>query len=226
MRRVVILQSAYIPWKGYFHLARCADLFIFHDDLQYTYQDWRTRNQIITPAGPTWLTIPAGKNIDRLICEVEVEDQGWKKKHRRQLSQYYGKAPFFRHYQDLLDFLYDNDVTNLAEFNQRAIRHLASMLGIETEFSDSRAYKPSGSKTERLIDILTKAKATQYISGPAAKAYIDPALFDQAGIELTYFEYPAYREYPQIYQPFCHEVSILDLMFHVGTDAPRYIWDA
>jgi hypothetical protein len=221
---VVILQSNYIPWKGYFDLIHDADLFVFLDDVQFTSRDWRTRNKIVTPAGTTWLTIPAGSDTKRLICEVEVRDQGWKPKHRNLIEINYRKAPHFQRYAGLLDFLYDNDETNLSAYNQRAIRYISSLLGIDTEFSDSRRYGAEGRKTERLIQILAKAGATRYISGPAAKDYIDEGLFAEAGIELIYKQYPEYPAYPQRGPEFDPYVSIVDLLFNTGSDAPRYIW--
>jgi len=73
-----------------------------------------------------------------------------------------------------------------------------------------------------LIDLLTRVGATKYLSGPAAKDYIQPELFDQAGIELEYIEYD-YPAYPQFYPPFDPQVSIIDLLFMTGSDALRYI---
>ncbi len=35
--------------------------------------------------------------------------------------------------------------------------------------------------------------------------------------------YDGYPEYPQLYPPFEHRVSVLDLLFNVGEAAPRYI---
>ena len=57
-KRVAILQSCYIPWKGYFDLIHMVDEFILYDDVQYTRRDWRNRNQIKTAQGKQWLTIP------------------------------------------------------------------------------------------------------------------------------------------------------------------------
>jgi hypothetical protein len=68
MKKIAILQSNYIPWKGYFDVIKKSDLFIFHDDLQYTKGDWRNRNKIKTSNGLEWLTIPCGTNEKRLIC--------------------------------------------------------------------------------------------------------------------------------------------------------------
>ena len=130
--------------------------FVFHDDLQYTHSDWRNRNKIITAAGATWITIPVGRSEKRLICEVEVKDQKWKAKHKQLIEHNYRRAPFFEACKPLLTFLYDNDITSLSDFNQHAIKHIAHLLGITTEFTDSRLLAVDGKKTERLIKILHK----------------------------------------------------------------------
>ncbi|NQU26386.1 MAG: WbqC family protein [Candidatus Nealsonbacteria bacterium] len=222
-RTVVLLQSSYIPWRGYFHLVNKADIFVFHDDLQYTHSDWRNRNKIKTASGWSWLTIPAGRNEKRLISEVEVDDLSWKGKHRRAIEQNYCKAPHFEGYAHVLDYLYANDITNLAMFNQRAIRFIATLLGISTTFLDSRTLNAKGQKTDRIVDIMLKLGATKYLSGPSARSYIEPGQFEAAGIQLEYITY-RYPEYSQLYPPYCPQMSILDLLFMTGPEAPAYIW--
>jgi hypothetical protein len=223
-KKVAILQSNYIPWKGYFDLIHDVDLFIFYDDVQYTHSDWRHRNKLMTRDGPRWLTIPAGHDLKRLICEVEIPDQSWKEQHRSIIEQNYREAPFIEESQPLLDFLYANPITNLSDYNQRAIRHLSNILGIRAEFIDSRLLGVNGRKTERLIGILESVGATKYISGPSARDYIDEPMFAEAGIELVYKEYPAYPAYQQCFPPFSPFVTILDLLMNVGPEAARYIW--
>ncbi|BCT69192.1 WbqC family protein [Nitrosospira sp. NRS527] len=223
-KKVAILQSNYIPWKGYFDLIHDVDLFIFYDDVQYTHSDWRHRNKLMTRDGPRWLTIPAGHDLKRLICEVEIPDQSWKQQHRSIIEQNYRNAPFIEESQPLLDFLYANTITSLSDYNQRAIRHLSNILGIHTQFADSRLLGVNGRKTERLIGILESVGATKYISGPSARDYIDEPMFVEAGIELVYKEYPAYPPYRQCFSPFSPFVTILDLLMNVGPEAPRYIW--
>ena len=223
-RQVAILQSSYIPWKGYFDLIHDVDLFIFYDDVQYTHSDWRNRNKLLTRNGPRWLSIPAGHNLKSLICEVEIPDQRWKQQHKSIIEQNYRSAPFIKESRPLLDFLYENSITNLSDYNQRAIKHLSDILGIQTQFTDSRLLGINGRKTERLIGILEKVGATKYISGPAARDYIDESLFAEAGIELLYKEYPPYPPYRQCFNPFSPFVTVLDLIFNVGADASQYIW--
>jgi hypothetical protein len=223
-RRVAILQSNYLPWRGYFDLIHDVDLFIFYDDVQYTHSDWRHRNKLMTRDGPRWLTIPAGHDLKRLICEVEISDQSWKGKHRSIIEQNYRNARFIKETQSLLDFLYENSITNLSDYNQRAIKHLSDILGIRTQFTDSRLLAVTGRKTERLIGILEKVGATTYISGPSARDYIDESMFIEAGIQLVYKEYPAYPAYQQCFSPFSPFVTVLDLLLNMGLEAPCYIW--
>lgn len=55
---IAILQSNYNPWKGYFDLIALADIFVIYDEVQYTKNDWRNRNHIITLQVVQWITIP------------------------------------------------------------------------------------------------------------------------------------------------------------------------
>jgi hypothetical protein len=226
-KKAAILQSNYIPWKGYFDIIHDVDLFIFYDDVQYTKNDWRNRNKIKTPAGVKWLTVPTGSSLNRLTCEVKLTTPTWQKKHWKTIQQYYGKSPFFSLYKEFFQEVYLGQQWNgLSELNQFLIQHIANdFLGIKTQFTDSRQYGGSQyTKTERLINLLVKTNAQVYVSGPAAKDYLDENLFKQNNISLIYKNYSNYPIYQQLYPPFTHEVSIIDLLFSCGTDAPYYIW--
>jgi hypothetical protein len=105
------------------------------------------------------------------------------------------------------------------------IEHIArDFLGIQTEFQSSSEYTVSGRKSARLLDLVKQAGADVYVSGPSARSYLDEAAFHDAGIRIEYIDYAGYPEYPQPHPPFVHEVSVLDMLFHVGRDAPYYIW--
>ena len=84
-------------------------------------------------------------------------------------------------------------------------------------------YGGKGNKTERLVEICTRMGASEYLSGPLAKSYIEPDQFSAAGITLTFFDYAGYPEYPQLYPPFDHFVSVIDLLVHTGPEALRYL---
>lgn len=226
-KKAAILQSNYIPWKGYFDIIHDVDLFIFYDDVQYTKRDWRNRNRIKTDRGAKWLTIPVGKDTNRLICEVAVDNHEWGLSHWKALKHYYAKAPYFSLYEETLKKIYlEMKWTGLSQLNQFIIQLISTeILKLQTVFKNSRDYSPQGGRNERLIDILTKANADCYLSGPSGKNYLDERLFQKANIEVTYKDYSGYPEYPQFHLPFIHEVTILDLLFHVGPQASDYIWE-
>jgi hypothetical protein len=227
---VVILQSNYVPWKGYFDLIHDADKFVFYDCVQYTKNDWRNRNVIYTRNGKQWLTIPVSASaVKGSIDEVSLDDDSWQELHFRTLLYGYKRAPFFEQLLELMeDYLQRKKWKSLSQLNQYLIPTISKKLGCTTEFIDSRELSPDGDRLERLIDILTKLGATRYISGKAASSYImgHEHLFQENGIELVYKEYPNYMPYRQLAMPFENGVSILDLVANLKWDnIPNHIWN-
>lgn len=226
MKRIAIVQSCYMPWKGYFDLINSVDEFILYDDRQFTRRDWRNRNKIKTPQGLIWLTIPVvakGRYTQR-IDETRVSDPKWAERHWRTISNNYAAAPFFGDYREWLEDLYlgsNEDLLSLV--NRRFLDEICGRLGISTRLTWSTDYQAEGSATDRLVALCRAAGATHYLSGPAARDYIVHEKFDEAGIELEYFDYSGYPEYDQLYPPFDHAVTVVDLMFSVGADAPHFM---
>lgn len=225
-KRVAILQSNYIPWKGYFDIINQVDEFILYDDRQYTRRDWRNRNLIKTPRGLQWLTIPVhvkGRYTQR-IDETLISDAQWAARHWRTIDQTYSRAPHFEMYRDTIRGLYEASVEpRLSDVNRRLLEGISRVLGVRTRFAWSTDYEARGDRTERLVSICQSAGAGEYVSGPSARAYIEEAQFRDAGIRLTYVDYAGYPEYQQLYEPFEHGVTILDLLFNVGPKAAAYM---
>lgn len=225
---VAIVQSNYIPWKGYFDLINRVDEFILYDDVQYTRRDWRNRNRIKTPKGVQWLTIPVqvkGKYF-QAIREVEVSNFEWANSHWKSLYHNYKPSPFFAKYSPYFEQLYATiPSTFLSEINYQFIRLICKLLEIETAITWSMAYQIEGIEdpTDRLISLCQQAGATHYLSGPLAKNYMDEIKFREAGIELHYMDYGGYPEYQQLYGPFEHAVTVLDLLFNIGDNAQSYM---
>lgn len=223
MKKVAILQSNYIPWKGYFDMIAAVDEFILYDDMQYTKNDWRNRNLVKTPQGLQWLTIPVGQDINRRIRDVKVEGN-WQSKHWKTLEANYGRADFFPEIASWLKPLYlEENYTRLSEVNRRFIEAICYRLGITTVITNSWDYVLSDGQTERIADLCRQAGATEYISGLAAKNYIDERIFADSGVKLTWFDYTGYPEYSQLWGEFAHGVTILDLLFNCGEDAARFL---
>jgi hypothetical protein len=224
MRTVAVLQSNYIPWKGYFDLINSVDLFIFYDDVQFTKNDWRARNKIKTPDGLKWITIPCGFKSNKLIYEIDLPVSDWQNKHWNLIEENYSKAPYFNLYKKFFENIYLNQKwKNLSELNQFLIKNISfNFLNIKTQFDDSRNYNIQGKGEDRLINLLKKVNTTKYISGPSAKAYISNNKFVSEGIHLEWMNYDNYPEYSQLYPPFQHAVSIIDILFNTGPNAENF----
>lgn len=227
VKTVAIVQSNYIPWKGYFDLVNLADQLVLLDDVQFTRRDWRNRNRIKTAQGPIWLTIPVevkGK-YHQTIRETRAADSTWGARHLNSLRHSYARAPHFREYEPVLEALYAEAASEsfLSAINRVFIEAVCELLGIESEISTSADFTLVDEPTKRLVSICRQAGADRYLSGPSARAYLDEELFRRDGIEVAYMDYDGYPEYPQLHPPFEHAVSIVDLLVHTGPDARRYL---
>lgn len=224
-KKIIITQSNYIPWKGYFDAFQLVDEWVILDEVQYTRRDWRNRNMLKTPKGLQWLSIPVenkGKFFQK-ISETHSTDNHWRSLHWNTWRQYYTKAPFFKQYRDELEHLYlGSKERNLSVINRTFSEAILKALEIPLKIrSDSDFVVTTTDATERLIQICVQCGASDYYSGAAAKNYLNEALFEQHHIRLHYLDYSAYPTYPQLYGDFVHNVSALDLLLNVGGAAAK-----
>ncbi|MEO8664096.1 MAG: WbqC family protein [Ignavibacteria bacterium] len=226
MKKILITQSNYIPWKGYFDSINMVDEFILYDDMQYTRRDWRNRNQIKTKDGLKWLTIPVevkGKYFQK-INETRISENDWGEKHWHTIVHNYSKSKYFNEYKKIFEELYlDYKEDNLSKVNRRFLETVCGILDIKTPMRSSSEFELLDEKTERLVDICKKSGATDYYSGPAAKDYMNEDLFKKENIKVHYFDYSGYPVYEQHHGEFSHSVSILDLIFNEGPDAKKFM---
>jgi hypothetical protein len=225
-KRVAIIQSNYIPWKGYFDIINSVDEFIIFDDARYTRQDWRNRNKIKTPNGTRWLTIPVTFHYNSLqkIKDIKIADVNWGRRHWQFIGQCYDKAPHFKEFRDIFEGLYLNSPEiYLSEINFKFIRAVNKILGITTPISWSGASEGITDRSQRLLLMCKKAGAKEYISGPSAKGYLDVDMFQKEGVKVTWMDYSGYPEHRQQFLPFDHAVSVIDLILNEGSNASQYM---
>jgi hypothetical protein len=225
--RICIIQSCYIPWKGFFDLIRQCDEYVIFDRAQYVRRHWHNRNLIKTASGPTWLTIPVvakGRFEQQPIDEVEIASP-WAEKHWRAIELTYRRAAFFADLAPVVQGWYEQAQreTRLTEVNLIFLRGITELLGIKTRITRDTAYPAEGAKTERLLAIARAAGADRYLSGPSARDYLDEDTFRAAGVATEWMSYRGYPEYSQLHGAFVHEVTALDLLFNTGPDAARYL---
>lgn len=222
-KKLAILQSNYIPWRGYFNLIMKASEFIIYDNVQYTKNDWRNRNIIKTSNGLCWLSIPIGGKIKSNINEIEL-GKGWQSKHWKTIEYSYKKSKYFDEITNLIKPIYfDEGITLLSDFNIILIKKICGYLSIKTKISNVCDYHVSGEKNHRLIELCKLTNSDIYISGPSAKNYINEDLFLKNDIKIEWATYDNFPSYPQLWGAYEERVSILDMLFNCGKSSVDYI---
>ena len=229
MKKVAVLQSNYIPWKGYFEIIKEVDEFIIYDDVQYTKNDWRNRNKILSKTGLQWITIPVKhKTIHQKINETEISRFNWNKKHWQSIVTNYAKSPFFKETSNVLKPFYESiGSLKLSEINI-FYKKICEILLIDTKItlSSDYSYDRTLQREERLISLLIASNASHYLTGPAAKNYMSDESFKKENIKIHWMNYGPYKEYGQLHSnnKFENYVSIIDLLFNVGLkNSHKYI---
>lgn len=228
-KRIAIVQSCYIPWKGYFDIIHDVDTFVLYDTCQFTRRDWRTRNKIKTPQGSIFLSVPVKSkgNFTAPINAIEVADHIWVDKHLASMRHNYARASHFRDVWPVVEALYEvcRAERLLSRINYLFIKGICDLLKVEVHLVNAPDECASSDPSAKLVEICMAHGATEYLSGQAAKSYLNEELFTSHGIQVTWVSYGPYPEYPQLYPPFDHNVTVLDVLFNVGlADAGAYIF--
>jgi hypothetical protein len=218
MTRVAIMQPTYLPWCGYFGLMKYVDIFIFLDSVQFAKRSWQQRNQIKTPQGAQWLTVPVaskGKR-DQMISEVELDNSSnFVSNHRKSIESNYAKAPYFKELGPALLAHIEGQMF-LADLNIGVIERCRKLLGIETNMLRSSLMQGKGAKADLLASLCEEVGATEYITVPGSKDYLDESsAFADIGVPVRYFNY-RHPEYPQLFGDFLPYMSVIDILFNCG----------
>ena len=232
--RIGIIQSNYLPWRGYFDFIASCDVFIFHDDIQYTKQDWRNRNLLKMPDGRLqWITVPVKQHVfDTSVDRIEIDNSNkaeWIWRHRQMLLSSLEKAPYWEDAFSLFSHLHMDPSMHrwsyLSNMNQYLIARICEYLGISTKLVDARTLARTGRKTEKILALCHAVGAKRgdiYLSGPAARQYLDDGLLARHGLGVEWKTYD-YPPYPQQWGAFEGGVSILDLIANVGKRARQFM---
>lgn len=211
---VSIHQPAYLPWLGYLDKIAKSDIHVFLDNVQMEKGSFTNRNQIKTPHGPLWLTIPIiGKgHTHSTILETNIANkQNWGEKHLKSIRQNYSKSSLFRTRFPRLEAWYANNsgTSNLSELCFSHLKFWLNEFNIETRIFRSSEMNPSGAKSDLVLSLCKTLDASTYLSGSQGKNYLRESDFSNAGISITYqeFQHPVYH---QLHGPFLPAMSIVD----------------
>ncbi len=221
---ITIHQPQYLPWIPYFHKVLQSDIFVLLDDVQFQKNGVQNRNQIKTPQGVLWLTIPVKQSFGQRINEVDIANKNVFGKHKKTLELNYSKSPFYSEIMNLLTPIFDKDFGKLVEINNEIIIELLSYLEFRGEIILSSQLNINLEGSERILEICKSLGASMYISGSGGKDYLNLESFGEANIEVIFQDYKSF-EYPQLYAQagFVKDLSVIDLLFNVGKQSKAWI---
>lgn len=222
MKRVAIMQPTYLPWIGYFGLMDQVDEFVFLDSVQFAKRSWQQRNQIKTPNGPAWLSIPVqskGARGQKIYQVPLIKDGTFPAKHIRSIEMAYSKSAYYSEYADDLFGLMLQNVDCLSDMTITLILWFKKCLGITTPCIKATELNSVGTKADLLSDLCHQVHGEHYISPLGSKDYMEQSdAFDKKGIEVSYFHY-AHPEYAQQGVDFVPYMSVIDLLFNAGPNS-------
>jgi hypothetical protein len=219
-----IMQPTYIPWVGYFDMIDQVDMFVLLDHVQFSKQSWQQRNQIKTPKGLEWLTVPVevkGK-LGQAIPDVQIQSAHFVNKHVRSLEMHYRRATHGAAVTEAFARLLRREPPweRLVELNVALIRWMCARLGITTPLVRSSTLSPQGKRTEALVSICEQLAATQYLATLGSAMYLleERHFFEARGLPVTFHHY-VHPTYTQLYPPFMPYASAIDLLCNEGPNA-------
>jgi hypothetical protein len=211
-----------MPWTGYLAKVAQADVFVYLDTVQYQKGGLQNRNQIWSPNGPMWLTVPVTGSHKTHLRDIAIADPRFRGKHRRALEHNYAKA---RHRDCLAPIMseLERDWAKLTELTVTLAARIFEAFDIGTEIRLASEFDVPEERVGRVIGICKELGATTYLSGTGARVYQEPAFFNDAGLDLEYqsFEPLPYEQFPG--KPFEPGLSSLDVIAHLGDQAPAYL---
>jgi len=216
MKRLVVMQPTYLPYIGYFSLIDRSDVFVFLDDVQFSNQSWQQRNRIKTHNGPLVLTVPVVHNGKQQIRDVKIDNtQGWRRKHLLSIENNYKKCKYFNNNYKYIQQVINHKYKYLDRLNRTLIYTICDILDLKFISFCSSNIKTSGNRINRLIDICKHFRCDTYLSTIGSKDYLDMGVFNQNGIKVEFFKSQE-TKYPQMYNGFIPDLSIIDLLFNMG----------
>ena len=222
---VTIHQPNYFPYPGFFQKVLLSDIYVILDRAQFEF-DITNRNKIITPEG-SWsrISVPVKKGQKFFeVRNVEINnDQPWAEKNWDLICKSYNDSSFFDLYKTTLNSIFKKKWNLIFDLNFYTLKKAFEWLDIKTEFILDSELDVTGMSSEHLLNICKKLGATKYLSGPSGKNYLNEKIFEQSKIKVEYQKYDPII-YPQKYaKSFVPNLSILDLLFNMGSDSKKFL---
>jgi hypothetical protein len=194
-----LLYLPYLPNAFWFHnFLRHETIFIEREE-KFVKSSFRNRAVIAGPQGILILSIPiiGGRDHSQFYKEVKISyHYNWGKKHWQSIRSAYGSAPFFEHYENAFETLFEKQFESLFDFNSEMLLLLLHLFKINKAFDFTSIYEKT---TSDIVDLRS-------VKSPAER-----------------IDMPRYYQVFEERNGFIANLSIIDLLFHLGPQAKDYL---
>lgn len=205
-------QPAYLPWLGYFDKIARSDVFVYLDTVQFEKNSFINRNQIKTPQGALWLTIPVKSrgHMEGTLLSTEIDDsQPWRRKHLKSIEMNYRKSQGFDRYFSKIEKIINISETNISDYCFQQLMFWCQELNIKTKIVRSSTLPINSTKSNLVLDLCKQLKADNYLSGLFGKNYLIEKDFESAGVKIEYQNYNS-PIYSQLWGGFVPNLGVVD----------------
>lgn len=142
-RHPPILEIQYFPVVPFFALGIHYGSLFLEANEHYQKGGYRNKTAILTSNGLHYLSIPLekGKHQQTPIKEVKIDwSENWSRVHWNSIKTAYGKAPYFLHYEDLIQEVFHHHPTYLYDFNQYIISLIINTLQLPITIYETQEF--------------------------------------------------------------------------------------
>lgn len=215
---LAVLQPSYLPWLGYLEQMASVDHFVFLDDVQFDKNGWRNRNRILVHGAPHWLTVPVRPKSSTLLKDISiVGDSRWAVKHLETIRHAYRRSPGTKELLVFLEAIFAKNYERLCDLNVDLLRAIHTKCGFQSELHLNSQLQLGGERTERLVRLCEHFGVSEYLTGQAAREYLDERAFEAIGVTVQWHEF-RFPSYPQPSPTFVPFLSMVDAVCAIGFD--------
>jgi hypothetical protein len=219
---VSVHQPNFQPWIKLLDKVLASDVYVAYDTVQYTRSEYHSRQRILTPDGPAWLSVPvlSVKGETQLLEQVRIDgNQPFRQRHLKLLRIGYAKAPYFDEVYGLVEEVYGREHTMLVDLSLDLIEAVARYVASPVRMVRASSLPHGGDNTERLIDLVRAVGGTVHLTSTFAtgRRYIEWERMEAAGIPIRSQDYD-HPVYPQRRPGFVPHLAAVDMLFACGPD--------